>query len=156
MQRHLESKTEDVLSMLNEDDLYQDGDREGSVVVLEEGATQNRHQPNPRLVLDQAVSVEASEVASKVVVEEDSAAGSEAIEVIEVGMAEEEASATTEVIEAVEAVEADTAVVRLQMPLVVREEEVDMEVTKIDATVTEVVGMVVDATEEVQAATETP
>lgn len=143
--------------MWNEDDPCLDGDREDLEVGLEVEGTQSKHLPSRRSVLDLAVmvvvvsegvskvvEVVVSEAASEVGIE----AGTEEIEVTEVGMEEEEVSAIK--IEEV----VGLAVVRLLTLLVVREEEVDSEDTKIDETDTEVVGMVVVEIEAQPAATE--
>lgn len=160
MQNHRGSKTEDVLSMWNEDDLCLGGDREDLEVGLEVEGTQSKHLPSRRSVLDLAVmAVVVSEGVSKVVEvvvsEADSEVGTEVgteetevTEVTEVGMEEEEVSAIK--IEEV----VGLAVVRLLTLLVVREEEVDSEDTKIDETDMEVVGMVVVEIEAQLAATE--
>lgn len=150
MQRRLESKTEDVSSMSNEDDPCRDGDLEDSVVDLEVEDIRNRHLRSPLSALDLAVTVEVFAVASRAVVEVGSEAGSEETE-IEVGTAAEE-----EVLAMIEGLVVVMVVVHHLMLLAVLEEEVDMEVTTIDATAMEVVGMVVDATEAGQVAIETP
>lgn len=156
MQRHPELKTENALSTLKEDDPYLDGDHEDLAAALEVEATRSRHLPGQHLVLGQVAMVVDSEVASKAVAAVGSVADSEATEAIEVGLVAEEVLVTTEVIEVIEAAEEDSVAAHLLMLPVVREEEVDLEAKMIDAMATGVVGMAVDATEGVQAATETP
>lgn len=150
MQRHHESRTEDVLLMWKEDDPYQDGDQEDSAVVLEGEVIQSRHLQNQYLVPDPAAFLVASEEASLAVVVVVSEADLVVTGVIEVGMGEEEVLATIE-----EVIGVVSAVAHLPMLLVAPAEEVDLAGTMIDEMATEEVGMGADVIEEVQAATET-
>lgn len=154
MQSRLESKTEDALSMWKEDDPYRDGDREDLEVVLEVEGIPSRPLLSRHMVLDQVVTVVALEVDFKVGEVVGSEADSEVTEVVmEVGIEEEEVSAIR-----IEVVVEGSAVARLLMLLVVREEGVDLEGTKTDEmdTEVEVVGMAVVEIEEQLAATEIP